>query len=118
MSQRMSALDQIKLKTVAADLRPDRKELALADWRTKQGRVFERLLQLAGMTKQEAAAEMGYVKSDGSPDASQISRWVSAVERVQWDRVAAVKQLCPWIPAAWGEFTNAAVEVTVRVRVA
>lgn len=109
-SNATAALDGLKLKSVAATLRDDRKKLAPADWKALQGHIFERVLELARMTKQEAAYAMGY------PDASQISRWASASERVQWDRVAEVDQLRRWIPVAWGEATDADVHVTVTVR--
>lgn len=96
-------------KPVVATLRPDRNSLAV-DWRRQQGAIFERVLDLARMTKQEASHAMGY------PDASAVSRWASGVERAQWDRIADIDQLRPWIAVAWGEATGAEVQTTVIVR--
>lgn len=107
------ALDALQRKPVAAGLRSeatvDRTKLAV-NWKRQQGRVFVRVLELARMSLQEAAHAMGY------RDATSVSRWVSAVDRVQWDRVAEVEQLKPWISVAWGEATGADVHVTVVVR--
>lgn len=107
-----SRLDVIR-KPVAAHLRyeakADSKALAV-DWRRRQADVFARVLQLGRMTLQELAYELGY------RDQSAVSRWASAAERPQWDRIAEVERLTPWISVAWGEATGADVQVAVIVR--
>lgn len=104
-------------KPVAAHLRPscdaeakaECKPLAV-DWKRRQAEVFVRVLQLGKMTLQELAHKLGY------SDQSAVSRWASATERPQWDRIAEIKQLQPWISVAWGEATGADVQVAVIVR--
>lgn len=100
-------------KSVAMQLRPgtkpDSKPLAV-DWRRRQADVFRRVLELGRMTLQELAHELGY------RDQSAVSRWASAAERPQWDRIAEIDRLNPWIAVAWGEATGADLHVSVTVR--
>lgn len=60
----------------------DRKKLA--DLRPVVGRLVERALELAGLSKQETAFAMGY------SDAGTISRWCSGVERPLFDKLFTV----------------------------
>lgn len=106
-------LDGIQRKPAVAGLRldakVDRKKVAV-DWKQLQASVFLRVLDLGRMSLKELAHELGY------PDQSAVSRWGSALDRPQWDRIASVDQLKPWISVAWGEATGADVHVTVTVR--
>ena len=120
MSHRSSVLDSVKGKSIAAGLRPgasdeakgDSKKLAPReiDWKLRQARVFLRVLQLGEMTLKECAYALGFA------DQSEVSRWASAAARPQWDRIAEVEQLAPWISVAWGEATGADVHVAVIVK--
>lgn len=99
----------VQRKQVAASLRADRKALAV-DWRQRQADVFQRILALGHMELKALAHELGYA------DQSAVSRWASGAERPQFDRVASVDRLRPWIAVAWGEATGAEVQVSVTVR--
>lgn len=76
------------------------------------GRVVERAIALAGLTKDQAGREMGYA------NASTISRWLSGEESVQLGRVWAVEALrMPLIQAlAEAAESGVVVETTVRLR--
>lgn len=101
-------------KAIAAGLRPagepDRKPLAVLDWKRRMGIAIERALVLANMTKQDVSHAMGY------PDQSAISRWIAGTEPTQWHKLMAVDSLRPWIPVAIAEQAGAEVQTTVIVR--
>jgi len=63
------------------------KPIAGAEFKLLIGRAIERGILLAGMTKQEAAFEMGY------PDPSALSRWMPGVETVQFSRLWMIARL-------------------------
>lgn len=110
----------VQRKPVAATLRVDRNSVAVGiaqdskllavDWKRRQAEIFARVLQLGRMTLQELAHTLAY------SDQSAVSRWAAGTERPQWDRIAEVEQLTPWISVAWGEATGADVQVAVIVR--
>ena len=68
-----------------ARLRGETARKFLAD--NLSGRVVERTFQLAGLTKDQAAREMGY------EDASAVSRWIGGVEKADLNRLLAVEVL-------------------------
>ena len=103
--QRKPAVASLRLNAKA-----DHKEVAVVDWRGLQAKAFRRVFELGGMTLHEVSHALGY------RDQSQVSRWASAADRPQWDRIAEVPQLAAWIPVAWAEATVADVSVTVIVR--
>src|SRR5688572_2061024 len=102
--QRKPAVASLRL-----DAKADRKELAV-DWRQTQAKVFVRVLELGSMTLHELSQTLGY------SDQSQVSRWSSAADRPQWDKVASVPQLAPWIPVAWAEACGSDVQLVITVR--
>lgn len=61
---------------------PDRKKFA--ELRPVIGRLVERALEIAGLSKQEAAFAMGYA------DSGVISRWCSGAERPLFDKLFAI----------------------------
>lgn len=93
------------------DAKDDRKKLAV-DWRKRQADVFVRVLELGRMTPHGLSQALKY------SDQSQVSRWASGADRPQWDRIAGVEQLAPFIAVAWGEATGADVQITITVRAA
>jgi hypothetical protein len=107
------SLDGIQHKPAVAGLRSeanlDRKKLA-EDWKLKQARIFMRVLTLGEMTLHEVSQALGY------RDQSQVSRWASAADRPQWDRIATIEQLRPLIGVAWTEATGGDLQITVRVQ--
>ena len=102
-----------KAKPLAVGLRlnanTDCQPLAV-DWKRQQADVFRRVLELGRMSLQELSYALGYA------DQGTVSKWASATERPQWDRIAGLDQLRPWIAVAWGEQTGADVHVSVIVR--
>jgi len=75
------------------------------------GRAIERGILLAGMTKQEAAFEMGY------PDPSALSRWIAGVETVQFSRLWMIARLRPCLCVALAEISEGVVvETTISIR--
>ena len=87
MSQKpTSALDQVHHKMLRVEGEADRKRLGI-------GRSVERALVIAGLTKQEAAYQLGY------SDQGVISRWCSGIERPQFDKLFEL----PGFEAAWIE---------------
>jgi hypothetical protein len=110
-------LDAVHPKMLAAELRPqakaDRKPLAEAEWRRQIGRLIERALELAHLTKQDISAAMGYEP----PDQSAISRWIAGVERPQFDKLFAVDRFYDaWVIASAEANPRVEVETVVRVR--
>jgi hypothetical protein len=74
------------------------------------GRAIERCILLSGMTKQEAAYEMGYT------DASALSRWIAGVEQPQLHRLFSVRALQPFLIVALGQMCKDVV-ITTNVSV-
>jgi hypothetical protein len=67
---------------VRAQSETERKKVA--DLRLVVGRLVERALELAGLSKQETAFAIGY------SDAGTISRWCSGIERPLFDKLFTV----------------------------
>lgn len=69
-------------QTPAAKAKPDPQNLA--DLRPAIGRLVERALVLAGVSKQEAAYRMHY------SDAGTVSRWCNGIERPLFDKLFTI----------------------------
>jgi len=69
-------------KMLRADSEADRKPLA--DLRPAIGRLVDRALVLAGVTKQDAAYRMQYA------DQGTVSRWCSGLERPAFDKLFTI----------------------------
>lgn len=104
----------IPRKAVAADLRMpaklDRKALA-DDVRREIGRAIERALQLADITKQDASDRMGY-----GTNQAPLSRWISGVERPQFEKLFAIRELRGPMVQALAELSSD-IEVTTTIRI-
>lgn len=86
----------------------DRKKLA--DLRPEVGRTVERAIELLGITKQDAAHEMGYA------DQGVVSRWCSATERPLFDKLFAIHGFrSAWIIALAERDDSIECETVVRV---
>lgn len=87
----------------------DRKKLA--DLRAVIGRLVERALELLGVTKQDAAFQMGY------KDAGAVSRWCSAVERPLFDKLFALEGFeVAWVLAMAERNTRIEVATVITIR--
>lgn len=84
----------------------------LADLKPWVGGRVERALEILGLSKQEAAYAMGYT------DAGTVSRWCSATERPQLDKLFALKGfLAAWVVSLAEEHPEAmTVETIVKIR--
>jgi hypothetical protein len=78
-------LDEIRPRMAKADRKP------LADLRPVIGRLVDRALVLADISKQVASADMGYA------DQATVSRWCSGVERPAFDKLFTL----PGFEVAW-----------------
>jgi hypothetical protein len=96
-------------KSVAADDALDRKSFAADVDGPSIGRVIERAIVLAGLTKQELAHAMGYA------DQSALSRWISGAEAAQIAKLWAVRALRGALVIAMAEASRADVEVQTVV---
>ena len=86
-----------------------RKELA--DLRPVIGELVSRALQLAGVTKQEAAFRMRY------SDPGTVSRWCSGVERPAFDKLFTIEGFeVAWVLAIAERNRGIVVETVVRIR--
>lgn len=111
LRQRLDDVHPKMLAVRATDGDSDRKRLAEQAWRARIGRTIERAIVLATLTKQELSFEMGY------PDQSAVSRWISGVERPQFDKLFAVDRFYDaWVVACAQE--NPRVEVKHVITVA
>lgn len=95
-----------------ADLRteakPDRKKLA--DLRPEIGKLVARALELAGVSKQDAAHRMDY------SDAGTVSRWCSGTERPAFDKLFQIQGFEIAYVCAIAE-RNQAIEVTTVITI-
>lgn len=92
-----------------AGIEGDRKKVA--DLRPVIGRLVERALELAELTKQDAAYRMGY------RDAGTISRWCSAVERPLFDKLFTLDGFeAAWMLALAERNPKMEVETIVKIR--
>lgn len=108
--------------SLRADLpSPQRKSVARATLRGETprkefagiriGAVIERAIHLSGMTKQQAAGEMGYA------DPSALSRWIAGTDDVQFERMWAVLTLRAGLLAALAESAGHQVRVRTLVEI-
>lgn len=97
-------------KMLAARIEGDRKPLAEPDWRRHVGRLIERALALAPLTKQDISHAMGY------QDQSAVSRWISGVERPLLDKLFAVDRFYDAWVIACAE-ANPRIEVTTAITI-
>jgi hypothetical protein len=86
-----------------------RKRLAEGDDSSQIGRVIERALTLANLTKQEVAHAMGYA------DQSALSRWIAGVETAQMAKLWRVRALRGALVVALAEAAQDDVEVRTVV---
>lgn len=103
-------LDRPQRKMIAATMDSDRKPLAAIDWRRRIGKTIERALTLARLTKQEMSHAMGY------RDQSALSRWISSVERPQFDKLFAVDRFYDAWLIACAE-ANPRIEVSTEIKI-
>lgn len=83
----------------------------LADLKVEIGHSVERALDLAGLTKQEAAFAMGYT------DQGVISRWCSGTERPLFDKLYAIEGFEEaWIQARAERNRNIEIQTVVTIR--
>lgn len=88
----------------------DRKQLAEGR-RARIARAVERALEIAGVTKQQAAFAMGYT------DQGPVSRWCSGVERPLFDKLFGVPGFEDAYLVALAERNpRVELETTVRIR--
>jgi hypothetical protein len=107
-------LDGIQRKSIAMGGESLRKKFAATDddWNRVIGRVIERALELAGMQKGEAAAEMGY-----GTNQAPLSRWIAGVETAQFQKLWRVERLRTPIVLAWSEQLNGAAEIVTTITI-
>jgi hypothetical protein len=82
----------------------DRKFLSL-------GRIVERAIAISGLTKDQAAREMGYA------NASVISRWFSGDEQPSLSRLWAVPSLHVGLVIALAEAAGVGVRVRTQIEI-
>lgn len=75
------------------------------------GPVWERAIELAGMTNLQASGEMGY------HDSSSVARWIQCADDVKFERLWAVKRLRPALIAALAEAEGQRVRVQTIVTI-
>jgi len=98
-----NSLDDVRPAMAKADLKT--LDAAKAD----VGRVVARCFQLAGLSRKEAAGLLG-------KDEAQIARWVSGLERPQFDLIKAKPRLRAWLVIAWAEASgDGDLELVLRV---
>lgn len=87
-----------------------RKPLA-EDCRSLIGRVIERALSLAALTKQDVSHRMGY-----GTNQAPLSRWIAGAETPQFAKLFAVAELRVPLVIALAEIVEG-VEVVTEIRV-
>lgn len=103
-------MPELPRKTVAkATLRGEGVRKAFAPSRI--GAVIERAIALSGMTKQQAAGEMGYA------DPSALSRWIAGTDDVQFERLWSVPSLRAGVIAALAEAAESVVRIQTVVTI-
>jgi hypothetical protein len=103
-------LDGIKRKAVAMTGEGLRKPLA-EDLRQPMGAAIERAIDLARLTKQDVAFQMGYA------DASALARWIAGVETPQFAKLFSVPGLRGPLVVALAELSGCVeIETTIRIR--
>ena len=109
MASLAEKLESVHPKVLAAQIEADRKPLA-EDWKRLMGQSLERALMLARLTKQDVSYRMGY------EDQSALSRWISGVERPQFDKLWAVEELRQPLVQCLAELAGADVQVEIRFK--
>lgn len=112
----MARLDRVPRKTIsmgseALSLTGEglRKPLA-DDYKRPIGQAIERAIALAGMTKQQVAAEMGYENQ------AALSRWISGIETPQFAKLFAVKDLRAALVIALAEMAKD-IDITTTISI-
>lgn len=95
--QQLDGIQRKSLTMGSESLRSDRKSVAVSEGARRLGRVLDRALQLAGITKQQAASDLGY------SDQSAISRWISGVENPRFDKLITLAGFGEGMLQALGE---------------
>ena len=80
------------------------------DWRLTVGKAVRRAFELAGVSQKEAAALL-------DRDEPQIAKWISGVERPQFDRLLTVVRLRVPVLVALAEAAGEDVEVSTTIRI-
>lgn len=106
-----AVLDAIPRKTLSMGSEAIRKPLADEEIRRAIGRAIERAVAMAGLTKQQAAAEMGYGENQ-----APLSRWISGTETPQFSKLWSVPQLRSCIVIALAQLADD-IEVTTNIRI-
>lgn len=103
-------LANVHPKMLRVDSESDRKKVA-EQLRPVIGRLVERALDLASVTKQDAAFQMGYT------DQGALSRWCSGVERPLFDKLFIVDGFeDAWLVALAERNPQMEVETVVKIR--
>lgn len=89
-----------------------RKKFADPDAQRALGRLIERSLEIAGITKGQLARSLGY-----GDDQSQVARWIAGVERAQIERLLALPAFCAAFVVALAEQGVDGVEIETVVKV-
>lgn len=101
-------LADVPRKMLRADAKADRKPLA--DLRPVIGRLVDRALVLAGISKQEAAFRMQYA------DQATVSRWCSGTERPAFDKLFTMDGFKAAYVQAIAEGEPQGFDVTITIR--
>lgn len=90
-----------------ADLR---KSEPVDTWRARLGKAIDRTRQLSGLNLDEFAQAVGR-------DQRQVARWISGLERPQFDAIFAHPSLRHALLVALAELAGSGVEVTTSIRI-
>lgn len=105
------ALADVHPQMLRAKSEGDRKKFAV-DEKALIGRAVERAISVAGLTKQEAAFQMGY------SDSGTLSRWCAGTETPQFAKLWAVEALRgPLVIALAEAMDDSGVIVTTHVQI-
>jgi hypothetical protein len=111
-TDRNARLDAIPRKVLA--VRGETLRKPLADDAMAIGRVIERALVLAGLSKQDAAFKMGY-----GTNQAPLSRWIAGIETPQFAKLFALVELRAPLVMAFAESVqdiDVVTQVTIRRR--
>lgn len=109
-SNPLPLLGEAPRKSVAKPSEGHRKPVA-EDLKRAIGFAIARALELANLTKQEAAFQMGY------EDQSALSRWISGVETAQFAKLFGIARLRGPLVIALAELSeDVVVETTISIR--
>lgn len=89
---------------------PDVRKAESDDFRAEFGAVVDRVRQRAGLSLKQFADRI-------KRDERQIARWISGVERPQFDAIFAREEFRPLVVEAIAEIAGAGVQLETVVRV-